>query len=144
MRKLFPVFALLVAAAVVRAQTAAPTDAGFEGAWVGRVIAPNATTEIGFTFTRGTKGLSAKFAMPAMFVPGMNLGPAAIADETYTMPALGIKLTRRGDALEGTFANPLLRIELHRGGELPPARTMPAAPPAPAAAWTRSLGAKVW
>jgi len=135
-------FALFVAAA--HAQPAPPADAAFEGTWVGRVTAPNASTEIGFAFIRGPKGLNARFAMPAMFVSGMNLGPAAVAGEVYTMPDLGIKLVRTGDALTGSFANPILRVELHRGRELPPALTMPAAPPAPAPAWSRPLGAKVW
>ena len=135
--------ALLFAPA--RAQITAPADAAFEGVWLGRVTAPNASTEIGFAFTRGAKGgLGAKIAMPAMFIAGMNLGPANIAGETYLMPDLGIKLTRSGDTLTGTFANPLLRVELHRGGELPPALVMPPAPAGPAPVWSRSLGARVW
>ncbi|HTZ20826.1 MAG TPA: PQQ-binding-like beta-propeller repeat protein [Opitutaceae bacterium] len=120
------------------------TDPTFEGIWVGEVIAPNATTVIGFAFTRGPTGLTAKFAMPAMFVPGLNLGPAKIVGETYEMPELGIKLTRAGKVLTGTFANPLLRVEVQRGSALPAVPDPAAAPPAPAAMWSRALSAPVW
>ncbi len=51
----------------------------FEGEWVGTVSAPNAQTEIAFTFTPGKKGLDASVTMPAMFIHGMDLGPAQIA-----------------------------------------------------------------
>lgn len=144
MKRFLSVVAALVLAATAAAQTAAPADAAFEGVWTGRVIAPNASEEIAFAFTRGAKGLGVKFAMPAMFVAGMNLGPANIANEIYAMPELGIKLTRSGDALTGTFANPLLRVELHRGDKLPPALGPLVAPPAPPPVWSRSLGAQVW
>ena len=120
------------------------TGPAFEGVWVGEVIAPNAHTAIGFAFTRGKTGLNAKLAMPAMFVPGLDLGPASIVDETYTLSELGIRLTRDGDALSGTFANPLLRVELHRGTELPMAPALADARPGPAPAWSRALGAQVW
>lgn len=140
------VLAALLAATVVVAQEAAPasTPDPFEGVWTGRVIAPNATTEIGFAFTGTPRGLAAKFSMPAMFVAGMNLGPAKIADNTYAMPGLSIKLSRVGDSMTGTFANPLLRVELRRGGELPAAVALPALPAAPAPVWSRALGAKIW
>lgn len=144
MKRFFPVVAALILGATAGAQSAAPADAAFEGVWIGRVVAPNASEEIAFAFTRGAKGLGAKFAMPAMFVAGMNLGPANIANETYAMPELGIKLTRAGDALTGTFANPLLRVELHRGEKLPPALGPLVAPTAPPPVWSRSLGAQVW
>ena len=139
---LLPVAVLVIATA--RPQTAASADVAFEGTWVGRVTAPNASTEIGFTFTRGAQSLGATFTMPAMFVAGLNLGPAKIADDTYAMPALGIKLVRAGDVLAGTFANPLLRVELRRGGELPPVVALPTAPPGPPPVWSRALGAQVW
>lgn len=140
--------AALMASGASLAQEIAPAAPAapdpFEGVWSGRVIAPNAATEIGFSFFRGARGLGVKFAMPAMFVPGMSLGPAKIADDACTLPDLGIKLTRNGDTMTGTFANPLLRVELKRGGELPLVPALPPWPAAPAAAWTRNLGAKIW
>lgn len=148
MKELSCVLAGLFVASVALAQTqnpvATPPADPFEGTWVGRVIAPNASTEIGFAFTHTPRGLGAKFAMPAMFVASMNLGPAKIVDGTYALPDLGIKLTRAGDAMTGTFANPLLRIELRRGAALPSAPALPPLPPAPAPVWSRPLGAKTW
>lgn len=140
-----PVMAVvLLALTAGRAQTAEPESAAFEGVWRGQVIAPNSSAEIGFAFTPGSKGLGVRFAMPAMFVAGMPLGLAKFSDGSYVLPDLGIKLTRTGDALTGTFANPLLRVELRRGSELSSVLPVPAAPAAPAAVWTGSLGAKVW
>ena len=100
MNRTFVALGVFVFAAIGRGQT----GTAFEGIWVGEVIAPNATAVIGFAFTRGPTGLIAKFAMPAMFVSGLNLGPAKIVGETYEMPELGIRLTHAGDALIGTFA----------------------------------------
>jgi outer membrane protein assembly factor BamB len=134
----------LVFAAGAWAQTPVPAVDPFEGTWVGRVIAPNATAEIGFDFIRSARGLGATFSMPAMFVAGMNLGPAHITDDTYALPALGIKLTRTGDVMTGTFANPLLRVELRRDGELPAAPGLAPLPAAPAPLWSRALAAKIW
>ena len=139
------VFGLIgVGSALAQAPLPAPAVDPFEGMWSGRVIAPGAVAEIGFAFARTSRGLNARFAMPAMFVPGMDLGPANIVNDTYVMPDLGIKLTRAGDTLMGTFANPLLRVELRRAGELPPVPALPPLPPAPAIAWSRALGAKIW
>lgn len=144
MRILRRIAGSLLMLAAGRAQTAEPEHAEFAGVWRGTVTAPNASAEIGFAFTPGPKGLGVRFSMPAMFVTGMPLGPAKIAEGTYVMPDLGIRLTRIGEALTGTFANPLLRVELHRGTELPAALPQPTRPPAPSPVWTRSLGARVW
>ncbi|MFI5357902.1 MAG: PQQ-binding-like beta-propeller repeat protein [Opitutales bacterium] len=129
-----------------RAEDPAPAQPGasFEGAWAGSVIAPNDRTEINFTFTRGKHGLNASFSMPAMFVHDMNLGPAQIVDGTYSLPDLGIKLTLSGRLLTGTFANPLLRVELHRGAAHAPAQPAPDLPPGPPPVWSHSLGAETW
>jgi len=140
MNRTFVALGVFVFAAIGRGQT----GTAFEGIWVGEVIAPNATAVIGFAFTRGPTGLIAKFAMPAMFVSGLNLGPAKIMGETYEMPELGIRLTHAGDALIGTFANPLLRVKLQRGSALAAVPDQAAAPPAPVSTWSRALGAQVW
>ena len=140
MNRIFLALGVLVCAAVGRGQT----DPAFEGIWVGKVVAPNATAEVGLAFTRGTNGLTAKFAMPAMFVAGLDLGPAKIVGDTYEMPDLGLKLTLTGPALVGTIANPLLHAELQRGSALLAVPDVVAAPPAPPATWSRALGAQVW
>jgi len=116
----------------------------FEGLWVGTVTAPNQTTDISFAFTPGKHGLNARITMPAMFVNGMFLGPAQIVDGTYTLPDLGIRLTRTGDRLTGVFANPLLQMDLHRAVQPLPALPPPALPPGPAPLWSHALGAIVW
>ena len=135
---------MLVSAASAFAQAPAPAVDPFEGQWVGHVTAPRATAEIAFAFTRTPRGLGAKFAMPAMFVAGLNLGPAEISGDTYAMPELGITLTRAGDAMTGTFANPLLQVELRRGGAWPAAPVLSPLPPPPPIAWSRPLGARIW
>src|SRR5476651_2591060 len=144
MRMFLRFFTGLFAVAAVWAQPPASADGQFEGTWSGKVSSPNASADLGLTFTRRPAGLTAKFSMPAMFVAGMDLGPAKIVDATYSQPDLAIALTLAGDTLSGTFANPLLRVELHRGGEVPPAPPAPAAPAGPAPAWSRPLGAAVW
>ena len=116
----------------------------FEGVWLGTVTAPDHRTEIGFAFTRGKQGLNASFAMPGMFVTGMNLGPANIADRTYALPDLGVKLTLADGRLTGTFANPLLRVELQRGDRFPAEPPAPVLPAGPAPVWSRALGAETW
>jgi outer membrane protein assembly factor BamB len=140
MNRIFVALGVFVGAVIGRGQT----DPAFAGIWVGEVIAPNATAAIGFAFTRSATGLTTKLAMPAMFVSGLDLGPAKIVGETYEMPELGIKLTRAGDALVGTFANPLLRVELRRSNALPAGPGAAAAPPAPASSWSRALGSRIW
>ena len=137
------VLASLLALPLRAADPAPPADP-FEGVWVGTVIAPNDQAEISFTFTHGKHGLNARFSMPAMFVRDMNLGPAQIADGTYSLPDLGIKLSLSEGRLTSTFANPLLRVELHRGGALTPAPPAPDFPPAPPPVWTHTLGAETW
>ncbi len=124
-------------------QPAPPVDP-FEGTWVGTISAPNDHADIGFTFTRGKHGLNASFSMPAMFVPGLALGPAQIKEGTYTLPDLGIKLTLAGDQLTGTSFNPLLQVALHRGTASVAAPALPDLPPAPPPSWTHSLGAETW
>ncbi len=125
------------------AETPPPRDP-FEGVWTGTVTAPDQSAEIGFAFTRGKHGLNASFAMPAMFVHGMNLGPAQISGGTYALPELGVRLTLAGGKLTGTFANPLLRVELQRGDRLPAEPPAPVFPAGPAPAWSRALGAETW
>ncbi len=123
---------------------AAPAASPFEGVWLGKVSGPDVSTEIDFAFTRGPKGLRTTFTLPEMAVFGMNLGPSAIADDTYTFDYLKIRLTRTGDTLTGTFANPLLKVELHREVELPTAPAAPTYPAAPAPRWSVKLGAQLW
>lgn len=121
-----------------------PPGDPFEGVWLGTVTAPDHRADIGFAFTRGKHGLNASFAMPEMFVHGMNLGPARIADGTYALPDLGVKLTLADGKLSGTFANPLLRVELQRGDQFPAEPPAPVFPAGPASAWSRALGAETW
>jgi outer membrane protein assembly factor BamB len=139
------VFALMLALGA-RAEIAPPAPLAdpFEGTWTGTVSAPNDHTEIGFTFARGKHGLNASFSMPAMFIHGMDLGSAQIDAGTYTLPDFDIKLTLTGGQLTGTFANPLLRVELHRGPALAPASPAPALPPGPTPVWSHALGAETW
>ena len=129
-----------------RAETppSAPPTNPFEGTWTGTVTAPNDHAEIGFTFSPGKHGLNARFTMPAMFVPGMALGPAQIKDGTYALPDLGIKLTLTGHQLTGTAFNSLLHVELHRGPAPAAAASLADLPPAPPPVWTHALGAETW
>ncbi len=135
---------LLALGAHGETQTAVSPAASFEGEWIGVVSASNDRTEIAFTFTPGQHGLNASFSMPAMFVHGMDLGPAQIKDGTYTLPDLGIRLVLADGRLTGTSFNPLLRVELHRGPAPATAASAPELPPAPTPAWTHSLGAETW
>jgi outer membrane protein assembly factor BamB len=134
---------LLLACLHLRAEPGTP-GSGFEGTWTGSVTAPNATASIGFVFAQTAKGLTARFSMPAMFVSELPLGPANILDDTYTLPELGVRLARKGEKLEGTFGNPLLRVSLQRGASLPEPMAAKIAPEGPAPVWTKSLGAQVW
>jgi len=138
-------FSFLSSQALAHAAPSASTSHPFAGIWTGTVTAPNATAELSLEFTSGKNGVSASLTMRDMFVHHMPLGPAQIVDETYTLAPLGIRLTRNGDVLTGTFANPLLEVELHRG--VPLSRrladdsfVLPAPPPL----WSRPLGAQVW
>ncbi len=130
--------------AIAETPPAAVTPDPFGGLWVGTVAAPNQTTDISFAFTPGKHGLNARITMPAMWVNGMFLGPAQIVDGTYTLPELGIRLTRAGDRLTGTFANPLLQVDLHRAVQPLPVPPAPVLPPGPAPLWSHALGALVW
>jgi len=122
----------------------ASTPDPFAGTWSGTVTAPNGTTDIGFAFTPGKRGLNSSLTMPDMFVNGMPLGPAHIVDDTYTFPPLNVRLARAGDKITGTFANPLLRVELHRSDHLPSALPTPSLPVGPLPAWSHYLGAQTW
>ena len=138
------VLASLLALPVRAENSSSRAPALFEGVWRGTVTAPNSSAEISFSFTRGKQGLNASFAMPAMFVPGMNLGPAKITDGTFSLPELGVNLTLANNGLTGTFANPLLRVELHRGDAFAPESLSADLPPGPSADWTHALGAETW
>ncbi|MDB6169417.1 MAG: Pyrrolo-quinoline quinone [Verrucomicrobia bacterium] len=122
---------------------AAPADA-FEGVWVGTVTSPNDRANLGFAFKRGPHGLEASFWMPAMFIPGMNLGPAQIVDGTYTLPDFGVRLALLDGKLTGTFANPLLRVDLHRAEHFVAPTPVADLPKGPAPLWSRALGAETW
>ena len=136
------VLALMLAPGT-RAETApsAPPTDSFAGTWIGTVSAPNDQAEIGFTFTRGKHGLNASISMPAMFLREMDLGPAQIESATYTLPDFDVKLTLADGRLTGTFANPLLRVVLHRGAAPAPARPSADLPPGPDPVWSHALGA---
>lgn len=126
------------------ASFAAPPSGDFEGLWLGEIVAPNARTQIGLAFTPTEKGLLVSLHLPAMFLYGVNFGPAEIHDGVFTLDALNLAVTQHGDTLVGTFAPAGLPVELHRGGSFtaePPAPVFPA-PPAPA--WSHSLGAPAW
>lgn len=144
MKTLSLLFITLLFTVASRAQEVTSAARSFEGVWVGDVVAPNAKAALAIAFVPGKEGLTAQLTMPTMFVSRLNLGPAAIADNNYTMSALGIQLTLRGDVLAGTFANPLLRVELHRGNELPPLMPPSPAPAGPKPAWTKDVGATLW
>ena len=130
---------------VLRADTpAAPAADPFEGVWLGTVTSPNDRADIGFAFKRGAKGLNASFSMPAMFIPALGLGPAQITDGTYTLEDFGVKLSLVGGKLVGTFANPLLHVELQRGDHFATVPPAPELPSGPAPIWTTALGAETW
>ncbi len=147
MRRLLLSFALLVVAHL-RAQPSAaaplPDTSAFEGTWLGEVVAPNDRTAIGFAFHRTPQGLIMSFYMPAMFLPGVTLGPAQVREGKVSFPPLTTTLARDGDKLTGTFGLSHLPVELHRAERFPappPAETFPAAP---APTWTAALGAETW
>jgi len=116
----------------------------FEGVWLGEIAAPNTRTEIGLAFTRTEKGLLVSLNFLEMFLYSVNFGPAKIHDDSFSLDALNLTLTRHGDVLTGTFATAKLPVELRRGGtfavEPPPSEFPPAPPPV----WTHVLGAAAW
>lgn len=116
----------------------------FEGVWLGEIVAPNARAVFGLAFTRTPKGFLVSVYFPEMFLYSANFGPADIRDGTFYFPPLNLELTRKDEALVGTFAPAKLPVELHRGGSFvaePPAPTFPAAP---APDWEKSLGSSAW
>jgi outer membrane protein assembly factor BamB len=124
--------------------TAAETTSGFEGVWLGKVTAPNDSTDIGFAFTPTAKGMFVRFYMPAMGINGANLGPAEIRDGTFTFAGLDTTLSRRDDRLIGRFAIPHLPMELQKVEKWPPAPELPKVPPGPPPKWQVKLGGEIW
>src|SRR3954471_5940611 len=70
-----------------------------EGTWTGTVTAPQGSTEIGFSFTRGSDGrLNLGFQMPAMFTYNAQLGAAVrFENGTYTLLPFSARLRLDGD-----------------------------------------------
>lgn len=127
----------------LRASDHADTGA-FEGVWLGRVTAPNASTEIGFAFTKTDQGFLLRFHMPAMFAHDATLGPARVEGDVLRFPPLDTVLRREGDRLVGTFGLANLPVELRRGGTFSAAPARVAHPAGPAARWSVTLGAETW
>lgn len=124
-----------------------PTSAAtqdFEGVWIGQITAPNTTAEFGLAFTRTERGLLVSVHLPEMFLTSVNFGPAQIREGVFTLPALNLTLSHRGERLAGTFAPAGLPVELGKGGSFSPAPPEPAWPVAPEPAWVRPLGAGAW
>ena len=117
---------------------------GFAGVWIGEAVGPNASAAFALEFTSSEKGLQTRISMPAMFLDRVPLGPAKIDDDGYVFPPLGIKVTRHGEKLEGTFANPLVQLHLRRGGEMPARIPTEVAPEGPKPLWSRVLRENVW
>lgn len=124
----------------------APSDASslFEGVWLGKVTAPNGTTEIGFAFKRSPQGLIVSFYMPAMGIDEAVLGPAEIAGDTFSLPPLDTSLTRKDDKLVGTFAIRHLPVELKKVRKWPAVSAPREVPAGPASLWKVSLGSETW
>lgn len=120
------------------------TPDDFVGIWVGEITAPNARTEIGLAFIRTEKGLLVSLNLPEMFLYSVNFGPAKIDGDTFQLEPLNLVVTHQGDTLTGTFAIAKLPVTLRRGGSFSKEPPSPTLPPAPAATWTRALGATAW
>jgi outer membrane protein assembly factor BamB len=125
------------------ARSAAPS--GFEGVWLGEIVAPNTRTPLGLAFTPTEKGLLVSVHLPEMFLYSVNFGAAQIEGDTFTLAPLQLSVTRRGDVLAGTFALAHLPVELRRTeGSFTAPPPEPDFPPAPAPVWSRTLGAAAW
>jgi outer membrane protein assembly factor BamB len=118
--------------------------APFVGRWVGTVTAPNATAEIGFTFTRSGERLLASADMPAMFLHGAKLGAVTVSGSELRIRPLDTTLRLEGEQLAGSFGLSHLPIRLARSeralSPLPSSDIRSGPPPK----WRASLRAEVW
>lgn len=149
MRRFRLPFALLLALAGSAPAFSAPAEpdaklAGFDGVWVGEIVAPNTRTALGLAFTPTPRGLLVSVHLPEMFLHSVNFGPAEIRDGVFTLTSLNLTLALHENSLTGTFAPAGLPVELRRGASFSPAPSEPEYPAAPAPRWTHPLGAAAW
>lgn len=124
--------------------TAPAVRSGFDGVWVGEIIAPDKRAELGLAFTRTEQGLLVSVHLPAMFIHGANFGAADIRAGRFTLAPLNLAVALEGDRLAGSFAAASLPVELRRGESFPAAPPEREFPAAPVPAWSRPLGAGAW
>lgn len=127
-------------------QALAQSPESIEGKWYGMAGFPQDRVELGLEIRRNeAKELKAFLYQPVVNFYAMELTTPVTRDgDTYGVPDLGMTLTFKAGALEGTFTSLKVPITLQRTDRLPADVPVPALPVGPGPKWRSKLASAIW
>lgn len=137
---------LFLAAATAAPPATAEARDPIEGRWRGVAGFPGDRIELGFEFKRNPRGeLRAYLYQPVLNFYGLELPGVVVREgDRYVHKEYALTLTRRGDALEGTYFPLNAPASLHRTDLLPSEVEVPDLPRGPGPRWQVKLGGAIF